>query len=100
MSDGQRNLIATRGAQMFPRLTDDELARLSRFGEPRRYREGEMVARLGEAGSGLMLILSGQVEVTERAAASGRTSSPTSAAISWESLPSCPEGPSWSTPRR
>ena len=25
MSDGQRNLIATRGAQMFPRLTDDEL---------------------------------------------------------------------------
>jgi thioredoxin reductase (NADPH) len=66
MSDSQRNLIATRGAQMFPRLTEDELARLSRFGEPRSYRAGDMVARVGEAGFGLTLILSGQVEVTER----------------------------------
>jgi len=66
MSDSQRNLIATRGAQMFPRLTEEELARLSRFGEPRSYRAGDMVARVGEAGFGLTLILSGQVEVTER----------------------------------
>ena len=66
MSDSQRNLIATRGAQMFPRLTDGELARLSRFGQPRSYRAGDMVARVGEAGFGLTLILSGQVEVTER----------------------------------
>jgi thioredoxin reductase (NADPH) len=66
MSDSQRNLIATRGAQMFPRLTDDELARLSRFGQPRSYCAGDMVARVGEAGFGLTLILSGQVEVTER----------------------------------
>ncbi|HKH26813.1 MAG TPA: FAD-dependent oxidoreductase [Sphingomicrobium sp.] len=51
---------------MFPRLTDDELARLSRFGQPRSYRAGDMVARVGEAGFGLTLILSGQVEVTER----------------------------------
>ena len=64
MSDGQRNLIATRGAQMFPRLTDDELDRLSRFGEPRSFRAGEMVAQIGEAGPGLMLILSGEVEVS------------------------------------
>ena len=62
MSDGQRNLIATRGAQMFPRLTDDEVARLSRFGEPRSYRAGDMVARIGETGPGLLLILSGEVE--------------------------------------
>jgi len=66
MSDGQRNLIATRGAQMFPRLTDDELARLSRFGEPRSFRAGEYVARIGEVGPGLMLITSGEVEVTQR----------------------------------
>ena len=38
MSDAQRTLIAERGAQMFPRLTDDELARLSKFGEPRSFR--------------------------------------------------------------
>ncbi|GAA4754367.1 FAD-dependent oxidoreductase [Sphingomonas daechungensis] len=65
MSDGQRELIATRGAQMFPRLSDDELARLSRFGEPRTYRAGEMISRIGETGPGLMLVLSGEVEVTQ-----------------------------------
>ena len=55
-------LIATRGAQMFPRLTDEELSRLARFGEPRSYRAGEMLARVGEVGPGLALILSGQVD--------------------------------------
>jgi len=65
MTDGQRQLIATRGAQMFPRLSDDELDRLSRFGTPRRFGSGEKVSRVGEAGPGLMLILAGEVEVTE-----------------------------------
>ena len=50
MTDGQRDLIATRGAQMFPRLTDDELSRLSRFGEPRSFKAGEMISRVGETG--------------------------------------------------
>lgn len=67
MSDAQRTLIAERGAQMFPRLTDDELARLSKFGKPRSFRAGERVGRVGETGPGLMLILSGEVEVTEPA---------------------------------
>jgi thioredoxin reductase (NADPH) len=52
---------------MFPLLTDDELARLSKFGEPRSFRAGERVGRVGETGPGLMLILSGEVEVTEPA---------------------------------
>ena len=65
MSDGQRNLIATRGAQMFPRLTDEEIARLSRFGEPRGYPKGAFVARAGEVAPGLLLILSGQLEIRE-----------------------------------
>lgn len=65
MTDARQKLIATRGAQMFPRLTDEELARLARFGEPRSFRAGEMIARVGEAGPGLLLILSGEVEVTQ-----------------------------------
>ena len=65
MTDSQRDLMATRGAQMFPRLTDDELSRLSRFGEPRSFKAGEMISRIGETGPGLMLILSGEVEVTQ-----------------------------------
>ena len=64
MSDVRQTIIDTRGAQMFPRLTDEELSRLARFGEPRSYKAGEMLARVGEVGPGLMLILSGQVEVT------------------------------------
>jgi thioredoxin reductase (NADPH) len=66
MGDVRQDLIATRGAQMFPRLADEEVARLCRFGEPRSYRAGEMVVRVGEPGPGLMLILSGQVEVTRQ----------------------------------
>lgn len=49
---------------MFPRLTDDEVGRLSRFGEPHSYRAGDYLVRVGERGLGLMLILSGRVEVT------------------------------------
>jgi len=49
---------------MFLRFTDDEIARLARFGEPRSYRAGNYIVRAGETGPGLMLILSGQVEVT------------------------------------
>ena len=73
MSDAQRGLIATRGAQMFPRLSDEELARLSRFGEPRSFRAGDMLAHAGEAGPGLCLILSGQVEIKQPDRASERS---------------------------
>ena len=65
MANGQDQLIATRGPQMFPRLTDDELDRLSRFGERRNFRAGDAVARLGETGLGLTLILSGEIEVSQ-----------------------------------
>jgi thioredoxin reductase (NADPH) len=64
MADDPGPTYATRGAQMFLRFTDEELARLARFGEPRSYKAGDMLARRGEAGPGLMLILSGRVDVT------------------------------------
>ena len=66
MADTPQTTIETRGAQMFVTLTDAELARLAKFGEPRSYRAGEAVARVGDAGHGLTLILSGQIEVTRR----------------------------------
>jgi thioredoxin reductase (NADPH) len=64
VADTPQSIIDTRGAQMFPHLTDEEVARLAKFGEPRSFRAGDMVARVGEAGSGLFLILSGQIEVS------------------------------------
>ena len=63
---GFQEVIATRGAQMFPRLADRELTRLAQFGEPRSFRAAEVVARPGEVGPGLLLILSGKLEVTRK----------------------------------
>ncbi|HEX4737102.1 MAG TPA: FAD-dependent oxidoreductase [Allosphingosinicella sp.] len=59
------SLIAARGAQMFPRLTPEELARVSRFGKARRFAAGEPVVRVGEVGPGLTLIVSGEVDVVQ-----------------------------------
>jgi len=56
---------ASRADQMFLRFSDEEIERLARFGEPRSYRAGDMLARTGEVGPGLMLILSGRVEVSQ-----------------------------------
>ena len=65
MADPEGSILATRGPQIFPRFSDEELARLSRFGEPRRYVDGETLVRAGETGPGLLLVLSGEVEVRQ-----------------------------------
>ena len=65
MTEFSTDLVARRGDQMFPRLSDAELARLSRFGERRSYRAGEIVAHLGDKGVGLKLVLSGKIEITQ-----------------------------------
>jgi len=65
MSEFSSELVARRGDQMFPRLSDPELVRVSRFGERRSYRAGETVAHLGDKGVGLKLVLSGKVEITQ-----------------------------------
>ena len=50
---------------MFPRLSDEELARMARFGARRSYKAGDYVARVGEVPPGLQVILSGKLEVTQ-----------------------------------
>jgi len=61
-----QTLIDTRGAQMFPTLTPAEVKRLRRFGTPRHFRAGEYLARAGETGHGLVIILAGEVEISQR----------------------------------
>jgi thioredoxin reductase (NADPH) len=51
---------------MFLRFSDEEIARLVKFGEPRSYQAGNYIVRVGETGPGLLLILSGRVEVTRQ----------------------------------
>jgi thioredoxin reductase (NADPH) len=53
----------TRPHQIFPTLEPAEIARLRRFGTERSYAQGEHLVRVGEAGHGLTLILSGEVSV-------------------------------------
>ena len=50
---------------MFPALEQEEVDRLRRFGEVRRYSDGEAVARAGAVGLGLTIILSGAVRITQ-----------------------------------
>lgn len=57
------SVIDTRRHQMFPTLLPEEIERVSRFGERRRFAAGEYLARVGEHAPGLMIILSGKVDV-------------------------------------
>jgi thioredoxin reductase (NADPH) len=52
--------------QMFPELTHAEIARLRRFGEPRRYADGTALFLTGQSGRGMNVILTGHVAVTQR----------------------------------
>jgi thioredoxin reductase (NADPH) len=60
-------LTGDRDAERFPVLDGEMIARLRRFGTPRNYELGETLTRAGEAGHGLILILSGAVTITEPA---------------------------------
>jgi thioredoxin reductase (NADPH) len=66
MTDNPQTIIAERGAQMFPTLTPAELERLKRFGTPCHFAAGAALQRTGEPTQGLVLILTGAVEVTQR----------------------------------
>ncbi|HEV2594569.1 MAG TPA: FAD-dependent oxidoreductase [Sphingomicrobium sp.] len=65
MSEFSSDLVARRGDQMFPRLRDDEIIRVCRFGTPKYYGAGEPVARAGDTGVGLKLVLSGKLEISK-----------------------------------
>jgi thioredoxin reductase (NADPH) len=50
---------------MFPVLEPLEIERVRRFGEVRSYGAGEALAKVGEKGHGLAVILAGTVEITQ-----------------------------------
>ena len=64
MSAPTESIIDTRRHQMFPALEPAEIERLRRFGEVRTYGAGEALARVGEMGPGLAIILAGKVDIT------------------------------------
>ena len=58
--------LEARRAQTFPVLTPEEIARLHRFGRPRRFADGEHVLASGSVSPGLYVVLSGAIRVTGR----------------------------------
>jgi thioredoxin reductase (NADPH) len=65
MAAPTQSIIETRRHQMFPTLEHQEIERVRRFGEIRRYAAGEALAKVGEVGAGLSIILAGKVDITQ-----------------------------------
>jgi thioredoxin reductase (NADPH) len=60
------SIMDTRRHHMFPTLAPAEIERLRRFGVLCFYGKGAPLVSVGEVGQGLTIILSGEVEVTQR----------------------------------
>src|SRR5829696_1500210 len=65
MSDPTSSIIDTRRHQMFPTLAPAEVERMRRFGEVRSFAKGEALAKVGQAGLGMTIILKGTVDITQ-----------------------------------
>jgi thioredoxin reductase (NADPH) len=61
-----RPRVFARPEQTFPELTALEIARMRRFGEIRKYSNGERLFETGKPGPGMFVVLSGHVAITQR----------------------------------
>src|ERR1700683_395656 len=70
------SIIATRRDQTFPVLEPKEIERARRFGEVRAYERGEAIVVAGDASPGVIgviVILCGKIDVTQRHPSESRT---------------------------
>src|SRR5438874_13470807 len=73
MAAPTQSIIDTRRHQMFPVLEPAEIERVRRFGKVRSYAVGEALAKGGEVGLGLTIILGGSVDITQHDESGRRT---------------------------
>jgi thioredoxin reductase (NADPH) len=66
MAAPQTSIIDTRSAQMFFGLDPAEIERVRRFGTCRTYAAGEALANVGQVAQGVTIIISGEVDVSQR----------------------------------
>ena len=59
-------VIESRFEQMFPTLSPGEIARLERFGVERAYATGTRLISTGEVSPGMIVVLSGEVAITQQ----------------------------------
>ena len=66
MAEYSPPVVKARREQMYFPLDEHQIARLDRFGERHRFAAGDYLIRAGETGLGMVVLLSGRVEVTRR----------------------------------
>ena len=66
MADDAPSELLSRRHQMFPVLSEAEMARMERFGARQSHATGARLITAGEAGAGLFVVLSGVVAVSQR----------------------------------
>ena len=59
------SVIDTRRDQIFPLLSDHDFARLRRFGEVRKFADGDFIMKAGEVAAGLAFVLTGHIDVRQ-----------------------------------
>lgn len=62
----QRSVSSSRREQMYPKLSDDEVSRIARFGEVRVWPDGSLMFKIGDPGFGMYVVLAGEIRVTRR----------------------------------
>ncbi|BCG91918.1 FAD-dependent oxidoreductase [Mesorhizobium sp. 131-2-1] len=65
-------IIVARRDQMFPILAEADIERMRRFGEASFYAAGEQIVTAGDVSPGLIVILSGKVDITQAGGLSPR----------------------------
>ncbi|MGX5848519.1 FAD-dependent oxidoreductase [Mesorhizobium sp. PL10] len=65
MAPSAQPITVTRRDQMFPALADADIDRMRRFGEASFYAAGEHIVTAGSVAPGLVVILSGSVDITQ-----------------------------------
>jgi len=64
--ESAKRLAEQRQHQMFPVLEPDDVARMSRFGEPRHFGPGDFLRRAGQRPPGIFVLLSGRIVIKQR----------------------------------
>jgi thioredoxin reductase (NADPH) len=68
-----RPIMETRRDQMFPVLDAEDMERVRRFGQVRAYQSGEAVFKVGQVSPGIVIVLSGKIDVTQHDESGRRT---------------------------
>ena len=66
MADDAPSELLSRRHQMFPVLTEADMARMQRFGTLQAHARGTQLITAGEPGPGMFVVLNGVVAVSQR----------------------------------